>query len=464
MPPTSTPARRWLMSGPRSRPDRPGHRCRITRPARRVVRRSGRAFVEAGGHAPIRVPAFEPFVGRPSWSRQAAPGSSSTRQRPCTVRAAPSMTPRDRIALAKRVPASRAASIVSASSAGTATVTSRSPRSLSSSRTQADSRRMPGCFDIDRVRDEGRGGVGRRGGSCEHRDRIRNPERVRSALPPAGRHAAHGGAGRHLDARAGDRLAQRRHHAHRQACPGPEVQGDVAAVVHVRVLDAGPRREHRHGLVGDRAGDRGHRRDEPVRAGPYRGDHAACNGPGRHCALRGLGAAQARELARQLAEPVGEHSDQRPACVLDRVSGAAGAHDQVDRTVLQEEPIPGQPRCRCAVREPGPAQAGRRRPAAAAGRGLHRRGVSGYIVRHRIHRGVTHDSDAAGGSLLHGAGLERTGLHRHRQRAIPSRRGGYSVPRIPASGGMTADTPGLHPAPLPPARERSPLRFRSMRT
>ena len=335
-------------------------------------------------------------------------------------------------------------------------------------------------IDIDRVRDEGRGGVGRRGGSREHRDPlIRNPERVRSALPPAGRHAAHGRAGTPTSMRAqgiasrsdGTTPTDRR-------VPGPRCRamspplftyacatpGRAASTVTASSATAPAT-----AAIGVTNRPVQARTAATMRRAMVPAGIARCGDSG----LRRRGSSPARSPSQS-----GNTSDQRPVCVLDRVSGAAGAHDQVDRTVLQEEPVPGQPRCRCAVREPGSAQADRRRcPAAAAGRELHRRGVSGYVVRHRI-RGVTHDSNAAGGSLLHGVGLERADLHRHRQRAIPSRRGGYSSPvdtrfrgddgrhAGPPSGATPAcaGTAALRPAPLPPARERSPLRLRSMRT
>ena len=195
---------------------------------------------------------------------------------------------------------------------------------------------------------------------------------MRPAPPPTGRYTAHGRVVRDLDARAGDRLAHRRDHAYGQSCSGAQVQGDVTAVVHVRMLDSRPRREHRHCRVGHCAGHRRHRSDESARAGPHRGGHAARDRSARRRELRGLAAAQARQFVDQRAEPARKDAGQRLVRALDRRCGAAGAHDQIDWSVLQEEPVAIQPRCRRAVRKRSHVRAG---PHCRAG------GVAGEEVR-----------------------------------------------------------------------------------
>ena len=181
---------------------------------------------------------------------------------------------------------------------------------------------------------------------------------MRPAPPPAGRHAAHGAVGCNLDARARDRLAQRRHDADRQARSGTQMQGDVSAVVHVRMLDSWPRREHRRRLVGHRTGHRRHRCDESASAGPDRADHAKCNRSARRREVWRLGASQAGQLIDQSAEPVRKDAGQRPVGVLDCRGDAAGTHDQVDWPVLQEQTVAVQPRRRRAARERGHMRAG----------------------------------------------------------------------------------------------------------
>ena len=68
----------------------------------------------------------------------------ATRRSPCRKSAAPSISLRDRNASAARSPASSATARSSGVSSGTATVTSRCPRSLSHCSSQAGRRRMPG--------------------------------------------------------------------------------------------------------------------------------------------------------------------------------------------------------------------------------------------------------------------------------------------------------------------------------
>ena len=173
-----------------------------------------------------------------------------------------------------------------------------------------------GVIHVDRVGDQCRGRVGQRGVAREHGDRVRDPERVRTALPSAGRDAAHRRIGHDLDTRARDRLAQRRHHADRQPCSGFEMQGDVAAVVDVCALDPRLRREHRRRLVGHGARHRGHRGDERSRARPHRSDHAARNRTRRQAPDEGTrdcaGAEALRPARRASREPRESAPGMRP--------------------------------------------------------------------------------------------------------------------------------------------------------
>ena len=116
------------------------------------------------------------------------------------------------------------------------------------------------------------------------------------------------------------------------------MKGDVAAVVHIGLVE-GAASDHRlKHLVGDGAGDSGHRRDEDRAMWPYGFGHA----PGHRPLQQRVGLrqrpAQHRKLANQGRQDVAEAIDRLRIGALDLIGRAERLDDKVDRTVLQVQP------------------------------------------------------------------------------------------------------------------------------
>ena len=129
-----------------------------------------------------------------------------------------------------------------------------------------------------------------------------------------------------------------------QRCAGRQMQGDVAAVVDVGLSSVRPAQQRLQHLVGDGAGDRGHRRDEDRAMRPDGRDHAPRD---RAAQQRIAPRRPARAAAAARATSVGRMSPKRVAGLRDRrASTSAGVaerlDDQVDRPVLQVQPAVGQ--------------------------------------------------------------------------------------------------------------------------
>src|SRR4029450_13240463 len=73
-----------------------------------------------------------------------------------------------------------------------------------------------------------------------------------------------------------------------EALAGREMKGDVAAIVDVRFGEAAAFTHRGEEMIGDGAGDGGHRRDEAGAVGPAGSEHAASDGAmqSRRCRTR----------------------------------------------------------------------------------------------------------------------------------------------------------------------------------
>ena len=217
--------------------------------------------------------------------------------------------------------------------------------------------------DVDRVGDDGRGGVGARCARRQHRHRVGDAEREAAPAPARGGDAAHRRSGVDREAaverQAGEAVRRVGEEADLERRARREMEGDVAAVVDVGATD--PRLgEGADQLLGDAAGHRRHRRDEAAAAGmrPAGRDHAPrdrAGGRGRRAGRRRQVEAQQRQLGDQLLE----HAAKAQPGAIDALGGGAalafGEDDAVDRPVLE---VPA------AVAELRPDRAAHRRASA----------------------------------------------------------------------------------------------------
>ena len=169
---------------------------------------------------------------------------------------------------------------------GTSTVTSMSPRSLSSFNDEAGRRTIRCMVQVDCVGDDRRGSVGHSGGAGEHGHAVGNAEAETPAAPAAGRDAANGLAVSSVKLASSGCLSSARrwpvYCARSANTPNAvllafrQIKRNVAAVVDVRALDAFTI-EGRDQFIGDTAGNRGHRRDKARTMRMTGGPHAACD-------------------------------------------------------------------------------------------------------------------------------------------------------------------------------------------
>ena len=163
-------------------------------------------------------------------------------------------------------------------------------------------------FDIHRVGNHRRRGVGARGIGGEHRHTVGDAERKTAAAPAAGGNAAHARGRAHFESPIEHRLApgcSRRpcdigHHAHAQCVAGREVQRDIAAVVDEGAVDAVALVEGDE-LLRHRARHCGHRRDEALAVGVAGPPHAPRYRARQGAWLVAHRLAQQRQLGHQLA-------------------------------------------------------------------------------------------------------------------------------------------------------------------
>ena len=118
------------------------------------------------------------------------------------------------------------------------------------------------------------------------------------------------------------------------------MERDVAAVVDVGARQRAAVDQRRQHVVGDGAGDGGHRRDEDVGMGPAGGGHAL-----GHRAIRlGRDFGDRRTEQIELADQRREQPDEAGLGLAVRgahlVGRAEGLDDQVDRAVLHMQPAP----------------------------------------------------------------------------------------------------------------------------
>ena len=170
--------------------------------------------------------------------------------------------------------------------------------------------------------------------------RVGDAEREGSAAAARGGDAAHRAVVRQGH-RAVERLGE---DAGAQAVAGREMDRDVAAVVDVGLVERAAGQHRLQHLVGDGAGDGGHRRDEDGTMRPHRLGHA----PRDRALQQRIGvtdaAAQDRQLAHQRRQDVAEAIDGLPIRPLDLVAHAERLDDEVDRAVLQMQAAVGQTR------------------------------------------------------------------------------------------------------------------------
>ena len=149
--------------------------------------------------------------------------------------------------------------------------------------------------DVDGIGDDRRCRVGDRSGRGEDGDAVGDAEREAAPAPARGRDAAHRRRGvdgeAAVERQAGQAVRRVGDDADVERGARREVQCDVAAVVDGGARDAGSA-EGADQLLGDAAGDRGHRRDEAavVAMRTARRDHAPrdrpCGSAGAGCADR----------------------------------------------------------------------------------------------------------------------------------------------------------------------------------
>ena len=261
------------------------------------------------------------------------------RQSPARKSAAAAIRPRARIASAVPAPAVRAVATSTGASGPTAVVTRRSPRSVSCWSSRAGRRVIagwPGRSTTLAIRVAAASACRRGGG--EDGDGVGDAEGEAAAAPAGGGDAADrvGVADGHAVGEAfaggdggGDRLA------------GGEVEGDVAAVVHVGAVEVAGRGHRGEDRVGDGAGDGGHRGDER-RA--ERGDGLGHRPGGLAGERARAGGAEPRELGDELVEERREAGGGAGVGARDGGGPAPGLDDQVDGAVLQVQAAAvGQP-------------------------------------------------------------------------------------------------------------------------
>ena len=127
-----------------------------------------------------------------------------------------------------------------------------------------------------------------------------------------------------------------------QAVAGREMDRDVAAVVDIGLVERAAGQHRLQHLVGDGAGDGGHRRDEDGAMRPHGLGHA----PRDRALQQRIGLAdrpaQDRQLAHQRRQDVAEAIDGLAIGALDLVARAERLDDEVDRPVLQVQAAVGQ--------------------------------------------------------------------------------------------------------------------------
>ena len=193
---------------------------------------------------------------------------------------------------------------------------------------------------IDGIGDDGGCRIGLRRRSCQHGNGVGDAERETAAMAPAGRDAPRRIVGID-DHRPHQAMPVRPvHQADGELLAVGQMQRDVAAIIDISTIE---RRRAQHGaenLFGDGAGHRRHRRDEMI--GGKRRDrrmHAARDHAFQRATRRSGRLAQFDQFLAEFVEQAGE---------TPRRCFIGGAHirlaafrfdDQVDRTVLQMQPL-----------------------------------------------------------------------------------------------------------------------------
>jgi len=196
-------------------------------------------------------------------------------------------------------------------------------------------RRMVG---VDCVGDDRGRGVGLGCGRREHGHRVGDAQRERAAAPARGGNAAHRlvvhqahGAIERVDENASLQFVARAH-----------MEGDVATVIDVGLVEPARGQHRLQHLVGDRAGNGGHGRDVDGTMRPHGFGHTP-----RHRPLQqGIGVAdrppQQPQLAHQGGQDVAEAVDGLAVRLLDLPRRAECLDQKVDRTVLQVQAAIGK--------------------------------------------------------------------------------------------------------------------------
>jgi hypothetical protein len=117
-------------------------------------------------------------------------------------------------------------------------------------------------WQIDGIGNDSGGGVGLRGGPCQHRDGVGDAERKTAAVATAGGNAPRGIVGMNDHRSHQARRVRPFRQAHGKMFAVGKMQRDVAAIVDVSALKRRDLQHRAENFFGDGACDRRHRRNE----------------------------------------------------------------------------------------------------------------------------------------------------------------------------------------------------------
>ena len=192
---------------------------------------------------------------------------------------------------------------------------------------------------IDGIGNDGGGGIGLRRGSRHHGHGIGDAERKAAAMATAGRDAASGIVGMDHH-RAQQAMAIRPiHQADRELLAIAKMQRNVAAIIDVSARQSRRAQHRAKDLLGHRACDCGHRRNEAITCkGCHRRMHAARDDT-LECASPRIGRpSQFAELFAELIEQPGEPPRRGLIGRAHICLRPLRLHDQINRAVLQMQP------------------------------------------------------------------------------------------------------------------------------